>query len=168
LRFDTLNIALSYKGSFYCKWLLIINIFWYTKHHPYRAWSISWPISIFLPLPRWQSFSMTWFYRTLVVLRHSIRMLGCWRVVRRVHRAHMRMLWWAHKLCPVQHLDRYVTIYIFIHICSFNLYILLTNNVHVLGTNSNGDNQYEIVTDPPLYWEIPQRKKIVLQFNNSY
>jgi hypothetical protein len=38
----------------------------------------------------------------------------------------------------------------------------------VLGTNSDGDNQYEIVTDPALYWEIPPGKKIVLQFNNSY
>jgi hypothetical protein len=47
-------------------------------------------------------------------------------------------------------------------------FISLTNNVYVLGPNSNGDNQYEIVTDPPSYWEIPPGKKIALQFNNSY
>jgi hypothetical protein len=28
LRFDTLSIALSYKDSSYCEWLIIIDIFW--------------------------------------------------------------------------------------------------------------------------------------------
>jgi hypothetical protein len=37
-----------------------------------------------------------------------------------------------------------------------------------VGTNSNGDTQYEVVTKPPSYWEIPPGKKIVLQLNNLY
>jgi hypothetical protein len=91
------------------------------------------------------------------------------------------MLWWARRLhllwtllnmsCALTSscwlLCNYIyKINIFIHIYSFNLYIWLTNNAHVLGTDSNRDNQYEIVTDLPSYWGIPPRKKITLQFNN--
>jgi hypothetical protein len=38
----------------------------------------------------------------------------------------------------------------------------------VLGANSDGVTEYEVVMKPPLYWEIPPGKKIVLRFNNSF
>jgi hypothetical protein len=33
LRFDTLNITLSYKDSSYCEWYFIIDIFLLKKYH---------------------------------------------------------------------------------------------------------------------------------------